>query len=327
LFHWQGKIETLKGFHLFRAFSTMTIRPLDLRDLPNLYRFRDEAISLDAARFLTRGSPLKAAGLLAYVNPARQIYTAVADGDGINALGGILLTNGDSFAKLLYIAPASRLDHPDLPALIEHLSAEAGTWGAFHVIAEVDETSEAFLALRRAGFSVYAWQRMWDISQLNGEASKGRWERTREAHVVAVQSLYQQIVPPLLHPIEPMPRHAAGFLCNEGVKCYVNLSAGMNGIALSPLIHPEATEVGAKLQELVSAVPGRRNRPVYLCVRSYQAWLEPVLADLGASAGRRQAVMVKHLARLLKEEQPTRAAQPAGVSVQPSRVSRADIKK
>ena len=305
----------------------MTIRPLDLRDLPNLYRFRDEAIGLDAVRTLTRGNPLGAAGLLAYVNPSRHVYAAVADGDGINVLGGILHTNGDTFAKLLYIAPASRLDHPDLPALIEHLSAEAGTWGAFHVIAEVDETSDAFLALRRAGFSVYAWQRMWDVSQLNGDPARGRWERTREAQVAAVQSLYQQIVPPLLHPVEPMPRHAAGFLCNEGVKCYVNLSAGVNGIALSPLIHPEATEVGTKLKGLVGTLPGRRNRPVYLCVRSYQAWLEPVLADLGASAGQRQAVMVKHLARLLKDEQTVRATQPAGVSVQPSRVSRADLKK
>jgi len=60
---------------------------------------------------------------------------------------------------------------------------------------------------------------------------------------------------------------------------------------------------------------------VYLCVRSYQAWLEPVLEDLGAhAAAQRQAVMVKHLARFLKAEQAVRAKQPAGVTVQPSRI-------
>jgi hypothetical protein len=37
--------------------------------------------------------------------------------------------------------------------------------------------------------------------------------------------------------------------------------------------------------------------------------------------------MVKHLARLIKDEQTVRAAQPAGVSVQPSRVSRIDGKE
>jgi hypothetical protein len=93
-----------------------------------------------------------------------------------------------------------------------------------------------------------------------------------------------------------------------------------------PLIHPEATEVGAKLASMVKNLPDRRNRPVYISVRSYQAWLEPVLADLGAKAGVRQAVMVKHLVHMVKDAAMARATQPAGV-VQPSRVSRADGKK
>jgi hypothetical protein len=37
--------------------------------------------------------------------------------------------------------------------------------------------------------------------------------------------------------------------------------------------------------------------------------------------------MVKHLTRMVKDELSVRAAQPAGVSVQPSRVSRIDGKK
>jgi hypothetical protein len=116
-------------------------------------------------------------------------------------------------------------------------------------------------------------------------------------------------------------------MCNEGVKCYVSLSHGVYGMVLSPLIHPEATNVSEKLASLIANLPDRRNRPVYVCVRSYQAWLEPVLADLGAKGGERQAVMVKHLAHLVKEEQTVRTAQPAGVRVQPSRVSRIDRKK
>ncbi|HLO16637.1 MAG TPA: hypothetical protein VK206_17520 [Anaerolineales bacterium] len=304
----------------------MPIRPLAILDLPYLHSFRDQAIGLDTARTLTRGNPLSAVGLFAYVNPARHIYSAIANGDEQSVLGGIIHSRNETFAKLLFIAPSSQLDHPDLPELIESLSAQAGAWGAFHVLAEVDETNDVFIALRRAGFSVYAWQRMWDVSEIAEASQSFDWLRVKPVHIPSVQSLYHQIVPPLLQPVEPQPKSPIGWMCNEGVKCYVSMTHGVYGIVLTPLIHPEAIDVGAKLASLISNLPDRHNRPVYVCVRSYQAWLEPVLADLGARGADRQAVMVKHLARMVKEGQ-TASAVPAGVSVQPSRVSRAQGKK
>lgn len=304
----------------------MSIRPLAIFDLPYVYSFREEAIGLDTARTLTRGNPLGAVGLLAYMNPSRHIYSAIANESKDSVLGGIIHSRDETFAKLLYLAPASQLGHPDLPGLIENLSVQAGEWGAFHVIAEVDERSDAFVPLRKAGFSVYAWQRMWDVSQIAESSSGVEWTRVRSVHLPSLQNLYHQIVPPLLQPVEPQPNDAMSWMCNEGVKCYVSVSQGVYGIALSPLIHPEAKDVGGKLASLVASLPDRRNRPVYVCVRSYQAWLEPVLADLGAQGADREAVMVKHLAHLVKDAQ-TVTAVPSGVSVQPSRVSHAEGKK
>lgn len=306
---------------------SMTIRPLALFDLPYLHSFRSQAIGLDTARTLTRGNPLSAAGLLAYVNPARHIYSAIVNGEEECVLGGIIHARDETFAKLLFIAPSSQLNHPDLPALIENLSAQAGAWGAFHVLAEVDETSEAFVALRKAGFSVYAWQRMWDVSDITETDQSFAWMRVKSVHLPSIQNLYYQIVPPLLQPVEPQPtKGGLGWMCNQGVRCYVSATQGVYGIVVAPLIHPEVTDVSGKLASLIGKLPDRHNRPVYLCVRSYQAWLEPVLADLGARAADRQAVMVKHLARMVKEGQAA-ATVPAGVSVQPSRVSRAEGKK
>ena len=299
----------------------MSIRPLDLRDLPTLYRYRGEAVSLDSARLLTRGNPLGAMSAMAYMNPRRHIYSAVSDEDHSTLLGGIIHINGDPFARLLYLAPTTLLDHPALPSLIENLTAQAGPWGAFHVLAEVGEISDVFSPLRMAGFSVYAWQRMWDVSNLADTDSNCKWSRIKSIDLPSIQNLYHQIVPPLLQPVEPVPKRAVGYICNEGVKCYISTSSGMAGIVLAPLIHPEATDVSAKLTSFINNFPNRGGRPVYLCVRSYQAWLEPALEDLGALAGERQAVMVKHLTRLVKDEQAVKALQPAGVSVQPSRVS------
>lgn len=307
----------------------MSIRPLAILDLPYIYSFREEAVGLDVARALTRGNPLGAVGLLSYVNPSRHIYSAIANGETDSVLGGIIHTPEEAFAKLYYLAPASQLSHPELPALIDELSSQAGKWGAMHVIAEVDETNEAFVSLRQAGFSVYAWQRMWDVSGLVNHVSAGMdaWMRVRSVHLPAVQNLYHQIVPPLLQPVEPQPKAAIGWMCSEGAKCYVGVAHGMYGIVLTPLIHPEAANVSEKLSALIGNLPDRRNRPVYVCVRSYQTWLEPVLEDLGAQVAQRQAVMVKHLVHMVKDTALARAAQPAGVSVQPSRVSKAEGKK
>lgn len=303
----------------------MTVRPLDILDLPLIARYRNDALTLDSTRALTRGHPLGAVGLLAYMNPARHMYAAVVNGGGKELLGGVIHSRGETYAKLLYLAPASRLDHAALPKLIEHLVVQVGTWGAFHVLAEIDETSDAFPALRQAGFSVYAWQRMWDVSELKAADSDNQWTRARSINRPALQSLYHQIVPQFIQPVEPLTKNVQGMICDGNVKCYVTLSAGVHGIVVSPLIHPEATNVGEKLSSLLNCIPNRRGRPVYLCVRSYQAWLEHALENLGARPAPRQAVMVKHLARFIKDEQ-TVPAVPSGVSVQPSRVSRMQFK-
>lgn len=303
----------------------MNIRPLDLLDLPAIARYRNDVLTLDNARALTRGHPLGPMGLLAYINPYRHVYAAIRNDGGSTILGGVIHSRGETFAKLLYLAPASNLSDPQLPSLVEHLSAQAGEWQAAHVIAEADETSDVFPSLRMAGFSVYAWQRMWDVSLLEktGADSQPGWRRMQPPDLHAVQSLHYQIVPQLLHPIEPAPKRVKGYV-HEKSHCFANMTSGMYGMALTPLIHPEERDVGKTIASLVASLPDRRGRPVYLNVRSYQAWLEPVLEDLGAKASARQAVMVKHLAHLVRDGQPARAL-PAGSGVQPSGMSRMNV--
>jgi hypothetical protein len=300
----------------------MVPRPLDFLDLPTLIRYRSDAVSLDSIRRLTRGSPLGAVGFLSYFNPVRHVYTAVSQENGTTLLGGVIKINAEPFARLEYLAPGFSLNHPGLPALIEDLATEAGKWGAFHILADIEEGGDAFGALRKAGFSVYAWQRIWDVSHIPPESGPECWVSTESVNLPAVQTLYHQIVPPLLQMVEVPPKRAVGLVCTQNARCYANINYGVYGIMLTPFIHPDTTDVVGKLGSLLNQVPERRGRPVYICVRSYQAWLEPAIEDLGGTATRatRQAVMVKHLVHMVKDEQTVRAAQPSGVSVQPSRV-------
>ena len=289
----------------------MKTRPLDILDLPIIARYRKQVLPLDTTRLITRGNPLGAGGFLSYFNVAKHLYTGVGQENGATLLGSVTHTNSDSFARLTYLAPTSELTHPGLTDLVEDLSVEAGKWGAFHLRAELDEDSEAFPSLSRAGFSVYAWQRIWDVSHIPPGASTERWTPAQSVDLPAIQSLYYQIIPPLLQPVEQPPKKAIGLISTDGIKCYVHLAQGARGILLMPFIHPETTDVPERLSSLLNHIPSRSNRPVYLCIRSYQEALEPALEAIGGKAGPRQAVMVKHLARMIKDGQPVNAAEKA----------------
>jgi hypothetical protein len=177
---------------------------------------------------------------------------------------------------------------------------EIGERGAFHLLAEADERALAFEALRRSSFAVYGRQRVWQIAAgAAGKPETMAWRAGTERDLIPVRSLYNNLVPGLVQQLEPPPTsHPHGLVYSKGdeLLAYVEVKYGSRGIWVQPFIHPDAEEVGLLLADLLLNLANRRSRPIYLCVRSYQSWLEPVLNDLGAEAGPVQAVMVKHLA-------------------------------
>jgi hypothetical protein len=310
----------------------MTPRPLELFDLPKLPQFRNEIISLDCARILTRGNPLRAVNFLAHLNPTRLIYTAIHENEKRQALlGSIRQQHDESFARLTYLAPLEALTGDALP-LIEHLVGQAKHWHAHQVVAEIEEDSPLFQPLRQSGFSVYSRQRVWDLSNVErSEDSPSSWRRVSAVDNIGIQSLQRQVVPPLLQQVENFENPKRGLVCkNTETMAYVDTLYGARGIFLRPLIHPNVDDIQEKLQDmLLRNLTNRRGRPVYFCVRSYQAWLEPILEEMEASVGPRMVVMVKHLAsRQLVEKSVPRGADvvwsnPAA-SIRSSKIKRSD---
>ncbi len=285
----------------------MIVRSLDVLDLPLLSRYRRDMLSLDSARILTRGDPLGAAALLSYLDPRHHIYTAVANDNGSSLMGQVTLHEEETSARLTFLAPAEDLNGLTLP-LLEHLVAQVGEWGAFHLLAEVDEDCAAFRLLRQAGFAMYAWQRIWKLPDSGPAGKKDPWRQAAETDWPAVQSLYGQIVPALLHPVETLPKQVMGLVCSQGnLQAYVTLKSGPKGIWIQPIVPPDSDCVSEQLAGLTQTLSDRHARRLYVCVRSYQAWLESVLEDLGAEPGPRQAVMVKRLAKLQKVEEKVSA--------------------
>ena len=303
----------------------MTVRSLDFLDLPLLARYRRDVLPLYSARILTRGNPLSAMAMLSYLNPRRSIYTAVATENSDSLMGQVILSGDETSARLTFLAPTENFNGLTL-SLLDHLTAQAGEWGAFHLLAEVDENSSVFRSMRQAGFSMYAWQRVWKLPKLEKNDTESTWREVEETDWPAVQSLHGQIVPALIQPVDVLPKKATGLVCRpEGnLQAYVAVKSGPAGVWIQPLVPPDS---GCGPERL-AGLSGWGNRPVYVCVRSYQAWLETVLEDLGAEAGPRQAVMVRRLAKTIKEPLAISVLEKALAKAKPAApVSRIEDKK
>jgi hypothetical protein len=298
----------------------VTVRSLDFLDLPLLPRYRRHVFPLDSGRILTRGNPLGAAAFLSYLNPRRNIYTAVVSENGDSLMGQVTLAEAETSAHLTFLAPVQNIDLL-ARSLLDHLVAEAGEWGAFHMLAEVDEDAPVFRTFRQAGFTMYAWQRAWKLPALEPvKGDFGTWRQVEETDWPAVQSLYSQIIPGLLQPVESLPKQVSGLICRpEGnLQAFITYKSGPEGIWVQPLIPPDSSCASEQFAGLASGTTGWQNRNVYICVRSYQAWLEGVLEDLGAEAGPRQAVMDRRLAKAVKEPQSVTVMEKAMAKVKPA---------
>lgn len=297
----------------------MTVRSLDILDFPFLPRYRQDLLPLDSARLLTHGSPLAASALFSYLNPRRNLYTALCSENGSSLMGQVTLAEGETTARLVFLAPSSQVERLALP-LLDHLARQAGGWGAQHILAEVDEDSPAFQVLRQAGYAMYAWQQVWKLPALPDSISPNTWRVATSLDWLAIQSLHAQIVPVLMLPVEKLPGQASGLVCyhEASLQAYASCTSGRQGAWLQPLVLPDNHCFPGQLPGLVQAAALQKARSVYVCVRSYQAWLAASLEELGAEAGPRQAVMVKRLAKLVRETQPVNSVEKAMAKVKPA---------
>ena len=301
---------------LFFGDGKIGIRSFRWPDLLTVHRYRKQILGLDSAQALTRGIPLGPLGFFALLNPRQGAYTAVGRaGKAKPVIGQMRYLRGTDLAKMSFLLPVDELDTMVLPSLLEALAYKAGEWGAFHFTAEIDEDSCVFEALRRAGFSIYAWQRLWKFPAPKEAppprpAGESAWSPLRRGpDLIGVRSLYHSLVPALVQPVEiPPDKRTRGLIYQRGsdLLAYTEIVYGPLGIWTQPFVHPATEEVMGLMADLVQNIPHRGRRPVYICVRSYQSWFESSLEDLNAERGPRQALMVKHLAISQRVTSPLR---------------------
>lgn len=276
------------------------IRPFDWRDIPFLHRYRNQGLCLNSSLGLTRGKTISPTVLLSYLTPASGFFTWVYTDDQQSLLGQLNHQAGSPFGRISFLAPERAIKNARPQALLEHISKQAGQRGAFHLVAEIDELAPAFEVLRQAGFGVYARQRIWKIGEgENLRKPSSKWIPIKDRHNIAVQTLFHNVVPGLVGQVESLPvKYLEGLVCfkdNELIG-YVDFKYGYYGIWAQPFIHPDVGDIDDHLDAMIAAIPDRRSRPIFLCVRTYQSWLEPALEKMDSQSSPLQAVMVKRLA-------------------------------
>jgi hypothetical protein len=290
----------------------MNVRPFDWRDLSTLHRYRNQGLFLDSALLLTRQPSLVPTGaLLNYFAPSTGIFTYVGEEDGQPGpmMGQVMHPGGLQTAHLSFLAPEAALQSPGiaLEGMFETMSVEVAERGGMFILAEVYENHAAFELLRRSGFAIYARQRFWQLNVPPAVARESAWRACIDRDMIPIRSLYNNLVPGLIQQVEPPPTtRPKGMVYYQGddLLGFIVLTYGPRGILAQPFIHPNAEHLSDSLSPLLESLPDRGDRPVYLCVRTYQSWLEPALYDAEAQPSPLSAVMVKRLVVSRRAEQP-----------------------
>jgi hypothetical protein len=288
----------------------MSVRLFNWRDILALYRYRHESVFLDSALLLTRGPLLVPGALVSYLAPGMGVVTCVRKGespDYQSVIGQFIHVMGSQFAHLTFLTPQKHLGSSHVAELLDQMVAISGERGALRLLADVDEGSQAFEAMRGDGFATFSRQRIWRLDMPSMSAGRAEfWRAARSADQHAIRILYDNLVPGLVQQVEPYTREQPrGVVYYQGdqLLAYVDLKIGHRGIWVQPFFHPDMDGLPDLIRDLFQHIPNRSSRPVYICVRSYQAWLEATVEELGAQAGPRQALMVRHLAVRQKAEQ------------------------
>lgn len=289
----------------------MITRPFDWRDLSLLNRYRNQGVYLHSALVLTRGSLLIPSAILSSVAPGAGIFTSVCEqgeNEDESLIGQTMQTQGSPLAQMTFLAPRPALAGKDFSTLIEYMVVQAGERGALRLLADVEEHCEAFEPLRKLGFAIYSRQRIWKFpEQVNGNSQTITWRTATDQDIIPVRALYNNIAPGLVQQAENFPlERLRGMVYWKGdnLQGYAEFKYGHKGIWVKPLVHPDVQELTKMLSGLLHNIPNRYARPVYVCVRTYQSWLDAALEELGAEASPPQAVMVKHLAISTKQTRP-----------------------
>jgi hypothetical protein len=271
---------------------------------------------LDCLRLHTSGTPLTLHNLLARMSPSHSAITYVCDSkESPNLYAQVINRQFAEGGQFSFVVGDPRSDPGNMIELLEKIIQSAGEWGVFHLLADLPEGEPFREAFVRAGFRVWAHQRVYRLSQKDGNCDlaadnpKYEWRTWTHADMRAMQQLYHLVIPGLFQNIEPLTRRARlGMVAYDekgSLLGYADLDSGPKGVWMQPVIDPNVSNPQL-LRELLAKLPEVFGRPIYLAARSYQPWTQNMAEQLGSVEVSSQTLLVRYLARPKLAYEPER---------------------
>lgn len=289
--------------------ATPDTRTITLVDIPLLRRLSGSGMILDSEMGLTRDARGAHSALLSNILFSRGVYTLVTRSDRQHVVGQFRYRQEDLNAHIVYLAPSLVGDTENTIWLhiLDAMAREAGKHGAHALIAEVEPDSHLFETLRTARFATYARQTIWRHAPAKVDKSSSVHPvRPETGHdQVGIMSLICSTIPPMIQQVMAPPGDMNGLVYRKDgqVEAYIAVSEGDQGVYVLPYIHPDVlAEAASILEAALAKIESVQKVPVYVCVRSYQHWLDTALQSLGFEAWVEQAIMVKHIAAGIRQQ-------------------------
>jgi hypothetical protein len=258
---------------------------------------------LDNRLRLTIDPGLFSSSVLSMLTASSGFFTAVEPLDSDQypyLLGQIYHPHDEHSARISFLAPGD-LNHPGFLSVLACLTHMAGESGALQILAEVDQNNPIETILVRAGFRPYADQQIWKIPHLSKYAAEvPAWVPIDRDDQDQVLSFFHHMVPAQVQRVE-IPHgmdSLQGLLYKEdGEIAGIALTGfGPQGILTDMVIEPNLDGLEDLLKTMITQIPCRDSRNIYLRVRSYQQRIASALERIGATPGPDQKAVVKRLA-------------------------------
>ncbi len=207
-------------------------------------------------------------------------------------------------ARLNWLLPLGFTEKDPLPELLDNLAMEAGLRGAKFMLASTRVDVCLFETLRRAGYCLYGWQVVWDISQNLGRSRNHQkiWFKACADDALELSRIQRKLLSPAAQSVTALASQVLPdfVLKKDGiVKGYAKVSAFNNKVLIAPVMMNSVEDAVTVLSTLPNEFFSSAEK-VFLLQTADIGWLTAELDKMGTQVTPREELLVKHFAAMQK---------------------------